>query len=59
MTPLYVTIPDAVAFTSMSRSAIYEALKDGRLTAKKSGRRTLLSVADLRAYMENLPDISL
>lgn len=54
-TPIAVTIPDAVNATGLSRSAIYEALKRGDLTARKAGRRTLISFADLEAYLANLP----
>jgi len=50
-----VTIPDAVKATGMSRTVIYEKLKSGELPAKKAGRRTLISFADLEAYLENLP----
>ena len=50
-----VTIPDAVKATGMSRTSIYQALKRGELVAKKAGRRTLISVADLEAYVASLP----
>lgn len=53
--PLTVTIPDAVKATGMSRTSIYEALKRGDLTARKAGRRTLISFADLEAYLASLP----
>jgi excisionase family DNA binding protein len=53
--PIAVTIPDAVKATGMSRSALYEALKRGDLTARKAGRRTLISFADLEAYLASLP----
>jgi len=53
--PITVTIPDAVKATGMSRTSIYEALKRGDLTARKAGRRTLISFADLQAYMASLP----
>ena len=53
--PIAVTIPDAVKATGMSRTSIYEALKRGDLTARKAGRRTLISFADLEAYLANLP----
>ena len=39
----------------MSRTSIYEALKRGDLTARKAGRRTLISFADLEAYLASLP----
>jgi excisionase family DNA binding protein len=54
-TPITVTIPEAIKATGMSRTSIYEALKRGNLTAKKAGRRTLISFADLEAYLTNLP----
>lgn len=53
--PIAVTIPDAVKATGMSRTSIYEALKRGDLSARKAGRRTLISFTDLQAYMANLP----
>ncbi|GAA3901055.1 hypothetical protein GCM10022276_19820 [Sphingomonas limnosediminicola] len=53
--PIAVTIPDAVKATGMSRTSIYEAMKRGDLTARKAGRRTLISFADLEAYLASLP----
>lgn len=53
--PIAVTIPDAVKATGMSRTSIYEALKRGDLSARKAGRRTLISFADLQAYLASLP----
>jgi excisionase family DNA binding protein len=54
--PITLTIPDAVKATDMSRTSIYEALKRGDLTARKAGRRTLISFADLQAYLASLPE---
>lgn len=54
--PLAVTIPDAVRLSGCSRTALYEALKRGDLTARKAGRRTLISFADLEAYLAGLPE---
>lgn len=54
-TPLSVTIPEAVRASGMSRTSIYEALKRGDLSARKAGRRTLISFADLQTYLANLP----
>ncbi len=55
MTKAYGTMPEAVVYSGMSRSALYEALKRGDLTARKAGRRTLISFADLEAYLASLP----
>lgn len=53
--PIALTIPDAVKASGMSRTSLYDALKRGDLTARKAGRRTLISCADLQAYLTNLP----
>lgn len=53
--PIAITIPDAVKATGMSRTSIYDALKRGDITARKAGRRTLISFADLEAYLDSLP----
>jgi excisionase family DNA binding protein len=55
MDKAYGTIPQATSYTGMSRTCIYSALKDGRITARKVGRRTLVSFADLDAYLSSLP----
>lgn len=54
--PIAVTIPDAIRVSGISRTALYEALKRGDLTARKAGRRTLISFADLQAYLASLPE---
>lgn len=54
MTKAYGTLPEAVAFSGLSRTALYEAMKRG-LPAKKAGRRTLIAFADLETYLANLP----
>jgi excisionase family DNA binding protein len=53
--PIAVTIPEAVKLSGMSRTAIYDALKRQAITARKAGRRTLISFADLEAYLASLP----
>lgn len=55
MTKAYGTMPEAVQYSGMSRSALYEAMKRGDLIARKAGRRTLISFADLEAYLASLP----
>ena len=53
--PIAVTIHEAVKLSGMSRTSIYEALKRKDISARKAGRRTLISFADLEAYLANLP----
>jgi hypothetical protein len=51
------TIPGAVWASGSSRSALYDAIAQGRLRAKKFGRRTLILDADLRRFLRSLPDL--
>ncbi|MBP6363762.1 MAG: DNA-binding protein [Novosphingobium sp.] len=52
--PIAITIPEAVKASGLSRSRLYEAMKND-LPARKAGRRTVIMMADLRAYLANLP----
>lgn len=54
-TPLAVTISEAVRLSGISRTALYEALARGDISARKAGSRTLICFADLEAYLANLP----
>tara|TARA_R110002096_G_scaffold122204_36_gene264813 strand:- start:7432 stop:7617 length:186 start_codon:yes stop_codon:yes gene_type:complete len=56
MTKAYGNIPEGVVYSGLSRSSLYDALKRGDLTAKKAGRRTLISFAELDRYLSDLPD---
>jgi excisionase family DNA binding protein len=54
LAPLAYTIKDAVKLTGMSRTRLYEELKNGRLVAKKVGRSTLIPHESLEAWLDNL-----
>ena len=49
-------IDEAVKAGAGSRSEIYEALRDGVLSAKKRGRRTIILRDELARYLATLPD---
>ena len=53
--PSHLPIPGAVAYSGSSRTSIYEALKLGKIEGRKCGRRTLVSVESLDAYLASLP----
>jgi hypothetical protein len=61
MQPLTVTIPDAVRLrglsrSELSRSELYRQLSAGHIHARKSGSRTLILWASLKAHVEALPE---
>ena len=49
---VWLSVPDAVAHSSLSRSLLYRLMADGRLKARKVGSRTLLSRAEIDALIE-------
>jgi excisionase family DNA binding protein len=49
------TIIEACVLTGMGPEAIYAAIRDGRLVARKFGRRTLITDDDLRQFLAGLP----
>ena len=51
-------IDEATDAGAGSRAQIYQALRDGRLTAKKRGRRTIILRDELSRYLATLPDYS-
>ena len=50
-----LNVKQAVEASGLTRSHLYEAMKEGKLTARKAGRRTIIMADDLRRYVENLP----
>lgn len=53
--PLALPLGKAVAVTGLSRSAIYRAAGEGRITLLKAGRSTLVCMASARAFLAGLP----
>jgi hypothetical protein len=46
---------EAAEAVSLSEWSIWEQLREGNLTAKKRGRRTIITGESLRALLESLP----
>lgn len=55
--PLAYTIAEACAATRVGRTVLYELIRDGKLPARKCGRRTVILADDLRRWIESLPTI--
>lgn len=57
MTKISMTIDDAVQYCGIGRTKLYELVKDGMLTPKKVGRRTIILTEQLDDYVRSLPDM--
>jgi excisionase family DNA binding protein len=51
------SINEASALIGLGRDGIYKAISDGRLRARKFGKRTLITKVDLEAFLEALPTL--
>ena len=53
------SIDEAAMRVGLGRDAIYGAVRQGKLEAKKMGRRTLVTADALRRYLDDLPSLRL
>jgi len=58
MNKLAVGIPEAAEMVGIGRSSLYSLFREGKIQPRKSGKRTLILVEDLKRYVENLPAAS-
>lgn len=56
---LAFSIDEAAMRAGLGRDAIYAAVRQGKLEAKKMGRRTLVTADALRRYLDGLPSLQL
>jgi len=54
---LSYSIPEYCEATSMGRTQVYKAIKDGNLIARKMGKRTLITYEDGLNFLNSLPVI--
>ncbi len=55
LAPLAHSPRDAAKAANIGPTKLYAEIKDGRLKARKIGRRTIILDEDLRAYLRSLP----
>lgn len=55
MSKISVSIPEAIEMTGIGRSSLYKLFSEGKIKPRKSGKRTLVLVEDLKRYVESLP----
>jgi excisionase family DNA binding protein len=53
-----LSILGACAASSLRRSSLYKAIAEGRLRAKKYGKRTLILRSDLQQFLAALPVVA-
>lgn len=58
MEALALSPRDAAAFLAVSKRTLTRLIADKKIEARKSGPRTLVTVASLKAYFESLPKIT-
>lgn len=51
------SINQACEKAGLGRTHIYEAIRNGSLRARKSGRRTIILHHDLEKFLRNLPEM--
>ena len=49
--PLAVPIPEAARLSGCGRSTLYSEIKSGNLKIRKVGRRTIVALDDLKAWL--------
>lgn len=55
VTRIAVTVAEASHVSGISRSSLYLLFQQGKLTPRKSGKRTLILIEDLERYLKSLP----
>jgi excisionase family DNA binding protein len=54
---LAFSVREAAEVSGIGRTAIFAAIKSGKIVARKFGKRTLIASDDLKAFLDNLPII--
>jgi excisionase family DNA binding protein len=50
-----LSVPDACKVSGVGRTKLFEAIRSGKLVARKNGKRTLILHQDLLKFLEDLP----
>lgn len=56
-TKLSLSPQQAAQAIGLGRTRVFELIREGKLVARKCGRRTLITVADLQACLDALPRV--
>lgn len=57
MQPMAYPIAEAAKVAGIGRTTMWEAIRTGRLKARKNGAKTIILAEDLAAYLRSLPEV--
>lgn len=57
LAPEGLSLAQASTISGIGRTKLYEAIKDGFLTARKFGNRTIILRSDLQRFLDALPEV--
>jgi excisionase family DNA binding protein len=49
------SVPETMCVLGLCRDSVYRLIREGKLSARKIGRRTVVVDTDLQAFLEGLP----
>jgi excisionase family DNA binding protein len=50
-----MSVEEAAKAAGVGRTILFEEIRKGRITARKVGRRTIITIDDLDAWLNSLP----
>ena len=50
------TVDEFLSWARIGRTKLYQEIKEGRITPRKLGRKTLILRTDAEAWLNNLPE---
>jgi len=50
------TVDEFLSWARIGRTKLYQEIKEGRITPRKLGRKTLILRSDAEAWLNNLPE---
>jgi excisionase family DNA binding protein len=53
------SVDEVAVKTGVGRDAVYDAIREKRLVARKWGRRTVITETALKSFLESLPELTL
>ena len=55
LAPIAVAIENAPRIVGVSRTRIFEAIRNSELSARKAGRSTIIEIDELKRWVKSLP----